>query len=73
MQQIHQQRAHKCALDRQVLSCTYLAHHDLESIISIITIIDRLTNKCDMQYAEQGLCPAPSRQILWVPEHAVIL
>ena len=31
--------AHQAALERQDLSCTYLAHHELESIIIITSII----------------------------------
>ena len=31
------------ALDRQDLSCTYLAHHELESVISILTVAVGIT------------------------------
>ena len=39
----------KAALARQDLSCTYLAHHELESIFIIIIVILRLYIQCCVQ------------------------
>jgi hypothetical protein len=39
------------ALERQDLSCTYLAHHELESVLIIIIIIIMIKGTCCWQQA----------------------